>query len=402
MGVAAVEKRKLIKYSLLIHIMPNDFEFELAGNKYRIADLSHPVNDDFLSYHQSVFGLPAFNVNQFKENSKCYFSSVKNDMDRWKKHDSYFGNFTIIWRTLVNQGKFREAENVWRFALNISKEWEDENNDYIHKGTPFYFWSVTCFLEDDIERGFILMNQAYVEDLEAKTRHKRIDNPETVPAGLFLFFVPANNNQFFKPKLDEIKLFLEGIVKEYSTTRSRTFKYDDFETKFLKNNKIDNDMKFHFNLNLFKLEKIINKNPPIYGKNTISSLIYLQIIFDLCRVLDLVINKNQNLKQSMIDFAQKYNRDSNQKRALEAIKSRTPKDDFNTKNFITTLKSLQKTGYIINKYTPDEMEKDILIFYGFRNLGAHEIIADDTIVQNFQDLVQRILNSIFLAVELYL
>ena len=75
--------------------MPNDFEFELAGNKYRIADLSHPVNDDFLSYHQSVFGLPAFNVNQFKENSKCYFSSVKNDMDRWKKHDSYFGNFTI-------------------------------------------------------------------------------------------------------------------------------------------------------------------------------------------------------------------------------------------------------------------------------------------------------------------
>ncbi|MFH1471905.1 MAG: hypothetical protein ABIF85_03320 [Nanoarchaeota archaeon] len=378
--------------------MPNDFYFEIAGTRFRITDLCPSLNNDFLSYHQSIFGFPVFNVNQFKGNSKSYFTSVKKDTRRWEKHDFYFGNFTIIWKTLLDQGKFREAENIWKFALSISKEWEDENKDYIHKGTPFYFWSVTCFLEDDIERGFTLMNQAYVEDLEAKQRHGRMDKPETVPAGLFLFFVPTVSAQFFKPKLDEMKLFLETKINEYSVTRGRTFRYSDFESKFLKN--VDKDVIFHFNLNLFRLEKI-NRYPVVEGKNTIACLLYMEIIFDLCRVLDLIINKDQKLKKAIIDFAQKYKPNSNQKKAIESIKSQNIQDGFNTKNFIRTLRSLQNTGYTLNGYTPDEMEKDILISYGFRNLGAHEIVADDIVVQNYKELVQRILNSIFLAVELY-
>ena len=47
----------------------------------------------------------------------------------------FFNNFTIIWRSFANQGRFKSAEHLWDWALNIAYEWE---NNRIHKGTPYY------------------------------------------------------------------------------------------------------------------------------------------------------------------------------------------------------------------------------------------------------------------------
>ena len=365
--------------------------FNLGGKNFSIEDLEHPINNEFISLHQSIFGLPAVNINEFKNKSFDFFDKVKNK-DKWELQDKYFNNFTIIWRMLLNQRKFIEAEEIWKLSLDIASEWEKKKQERIHKGTPYYFWAVTCFLNDDIDKGFWLMNQAYLEDVST---HK-IEEPNT-PAKYFLYFDTLPKEQFFKSKLDEIKEFLlKYFIETYKLSRTRSFSYNGFENKFLKEKNIHREIKFHFNLSIFRLEKILNKFPKISNKNTISSLFYLEIIFDLCRVLEFLIkNPNRdNFSEDIKDLAKKYNN------TTQIVNVNSP--DFHTNNFMKTLQDILNSNYLIDGSIPDNLESDILISYGFRNFGAHRIEEHSLIVNNFDKIIRSIMNTIFLSIELYL
>ena len=230
----------------------------IGGNKILLNDLGHNVNEQFVSWYQSMLGLPAINMEHFKTNSHAYFNYVEGEDNKFERHDSYFNNFTSVWISLINQKRFAEAENIWREALEITLEWEKERGLRVHKGTPYYFWAVTCFLNEDLETGFWLMNQALIEDIITS----RNDEPNT-PAKFFLYFETIPQQQFFRNKLLEIKDFLDKkLIKNYSNSRDRPFDYLSFENKFLKNQEIIKDVKFHFNLNVFRLKKILNQQKP--------------------------------------------------------------------------------------------------------------------------------------------
>lgn len=367
--------------------MPKEFIINIGVNKILLKDLGHNVNDQFVSWYQSMFGLPAINMEHFKTNSHAYFNFVDGENNKFERHDSYFNNFTPVWFSLINQKRFAEAENIWREALEITSEWEKERGLRVHKGTPYYFWAVTCFLNEDLETGFWLMNQALIEDIITY----RNDEPDT-PAKFFLYFEPAPQHQFFRNKLVEIKDFLDKkLIKDYSNSRNRCFDYSLFENKFLKNRDIIKDVKFHFNLNVFRLKKILNQQKPD-AKNTIASLLYLEILFDLCRVFEYLITCS-DLFSSVKSFASKYKPNS-------VINNLQNSNEFKTADFMDTLTKILNGTYKINNYNLDEIEKDILITFGFRNFGAHKIEENELIITNFEIIAQSILNSIFLAIEL--
>lgn len=381
--------------------MANDLFFIIGNKSVRINDLEHAVNEDFLSLHESTYGLPALDVNKFKQNSFNFFDAIKTATNNFAKHDEYFNNFTIIWQTLIDQQKYKQSEELWKFALDIALEWEQNNVPMrIHKGTPYYFWAVSCFLNDDIDKGFSLMHQAYEED-ESTFSHGGGggNNPDDLPAGLFLYFVPANNAQFFKPKLDMIKRFLEDcFINNYVNNRARTFSYAVFEQKFLRSARVTKEVKFHFNLNLFRLEKILNRFPDTSEKNTISSLLYIETIFDLCRVLEFIIKnttrQEDHFLQDIKDFSHRYKSNT----LLGNFNSR----DFHTNNFMNTLQDILNSNYLIDGSIPDNLESDILITYGFRNFGAHRIEEHSLIVNSFDKIIRSIMNTIFLSIEFYL
>lgn len=362
--------------------------FNLGGITYYIADLEHLINNEFISLHQSFFGLPAINLSKFRNISLHFFDSIKNNANKWALHDKYFNNFTIIWTKLLNQRKFIEAERIWEMALNIINEWEQKTQERIHKGTPYYFWAVTCFLKDDIETGFWLMNQAFLEDILTH----QTNEPNTA-AKYFLYFNTEPAEQFFKPKLNKVKAFLSNYIKEYNASRTRSLSYDNFVHKFLKEPDISKEIKFHFNFNIFKLEKILNRFPKPSNNNTISSLFYLEIIFDLCKVLEFFIkNPNRdNFLEDIKDLAVKFNPNS----PVINVISR----DFHTNNFMPTLKEILDNRYNINNDELDELEKDILITYGFRNFGAHRIEENRIIIENFENIIKKIMNVIFYAID---
>ena len=358
-----------------------------GNTKVALNDLGHNVNDQFVSWYQSMFGVPAINMESFKVNSHAYFNFVENEEKKFEKHDLYFNNFTPVWISLINQKRLVEAENIWKKFLDIAIEWEKERSLRIHKGTPYYFWAVTCFLNEDLEKGFWLMNQALIEDILTKNN----EEPNT-PAKFFLYFETMPEQQFFRNKLLEIKDFLsKKLIENYSTTRNQTFDYSLFENKFLKNQQISKDVKFHFNLNVFRLDRILKQQKPD-DRNTIASLLYLEIIFDLCRVFEYLI-KSSDLFNSVKSFASRY-------KNTTIIKNLTDSNDFNTANFMKTLNELLNGTYQINNLNLDEIEKDVLISFGFRNFGAHKIEENKLIINNFENIIKSIVNSIFLAIEL--
>jgi hypothetical protein len=367
-----------------------EITLNFGTKEFKFIDLEHPnANNAFASYYQSMFGIPAIDMQSFETSSEAYFNSIEDKEDKFLKHDLYFNNFTPVWLNLIQQRRFTEAEKIWRDALDIAFRWEKYRKLRIHKGTPYYFWAVTCFLNEDIDKGFWLMNQAYIED---KITHNT-EEPDT-PSKYFLYFETSQEQQFFRDKLLQIKEFLnKNLIENYSTIRSKTFDYSLFENKFLKNQQISKDVKFHFNLNVFRLERILKQQKP-NERNTVASLLYLEIIFDLCRVFEYLIKINSQDKflDSVKNLAKEYKVNS-------AILQINP-SDFNTDNFMTTLENILNNNFQINSSTVDNLEKDILVTYGFRNFGAHKIEENSIIVANFEKIVKSITNSILLAIEL--
>ena len=146
------------------------------------------------------------------------------------------------------------------------------------------------------------------------------------------------------------------------------------------------------------IEKKLNIFTDTSEKNTISSLLYIETIFDLCRVLEFIIKnttrQKDNFLQDIMDFSHRYKSNT----LLGNFNYR----DFHTNNFMNTLQDILNSSYLIDGSIPDNLESDILITYGFRNFGAHRIEEHSLIVNNFDKIIRSIMNTIFLAIEFYL
>lgn len=159
------------------------FKFKIGEQIFEIEDLGKTMNHQFLRIYMSYYYGNVFNFNKFKIKSHPFFNQHIED---YNTHNKFFNNFYRIWWDLRIQKRFKDAEKLWDLALNIAYEWEDNNEPKrIHKGTPYYFYSVNCILNDDLEKGFLLMHQALEEDKETSKEIKEIEEQKK-PAYYFV------------------------------------------------------------------------------------------------------------------------------------------------------------------------------------------------------------------------
>jgi len=311
-------------------------------------------------------------------------------------HDEFFSTFTIFWRVFLHQNRFISAEKVWDFTLRVAFEWESKNKGKrIHKGTPYYFWGVTCILNGDLEKGFLLMHQALEED---KRTHKT-----KIPGTPAYYFVTLNyekQNQFFRPKVEEIALFVNEKLNNYSSSRGGTLTLSAFKSKFLEDSELQEEV-FYFVFEAFQLKKILTEIDKKLKENVFSSLLQANIIFDFCLIVDNVLkqkNPNQWKFTDHLKFlSSKSSLNLNDQKIGELNNSF--QNDFS--NVLQNL--LSSLYYFQDGTTPQPIEEDFSITYGFRNFGAHKIENQPVIHQNFDAIAERILNALFFTIEkLYL
>jgi hypothetical protein len=365
------------------------FEFKIGEQVFQIEDLGESMNSQFLRLHESHFSGCGFSLIKFRTEALKFFD--QNDGNH-HAHDGFFNNFTIIWQPFINQGHFKNAERLWDLALNIAYEWENKNqNKRIHKGTPYYFWGVTCILNGDLEKGFLLMHQALEED---KKTHQT--NTPRTPGYSFVTLDYKKQDQFFRPKVAEIAKFVDEKLNTYRCSRGGTLTLPDFKSKFLEECALQ-EVVFYFVFESFHLKKFFTEIEQRLTQNVFSSLLQANTIFTLCLIVDNVLKQK---KPSQWKFSV----------LLEFLSSISSLNLDNQKiielngafknNFSNTLQSLLSSQYHFQDgTTPQPIEEDLAITYGFRNFGAHRIEQQPVVYQNFDEISGRILNALFFSVE---
>jgi hypothetical protein len=241
----------------------------------------------------------------------------------------------------------------------------------------------------DLVKGFLHIHQALEED--KKTQNK------ICPHTPGYYFVTLNYNKavYGQGLLKTIADYLDGKIVQYRQSTSNSLIIEQFKQKFL-DREVIVDLVFSFAyaiFNLHKLEKAVNR---AFVQNDFASLLESNLIFDLCLITDSVIKLLDNKKYFIEHFDYMASRsflNLNSKKAGEA--NQRFKADF--KSTLSDL--LQGTFSFSDRSQPDRMATDFLITYGFRNHSAHSIESKKIVYENFPNIIQRVLNSLFLSVE---
>jgi hypothetical protein len=370
----------------------NNFTLNIGEWQFFIEDLGILMNEQFQKLYNYYFSGKGFERSRFESESLNFFNHNNsiNDLDR------YFNNFTPLWQFLLEQGSFFNAEQLWEIAVSISKKWEEENqNRKIHKGAGYYFWAVTCILKEDLEKGFLLMHQALEED----RKNVNPTNIQSTPAYSFVILDYEQQNQFFRKKVLEMAKFVEQKLNNYETSRNGKLTMAEFKVKFLQNPGLI-ELVFLFVFELFHLKKLLSENRQGLTQNIYGSMLMVQSIFTFSLLIDNIIknkyiiqdpNKQQRFMDLLIFLSGKAN--------LKLDKSKMQKiNKMSTRDFYHTLDYLLNSHPVF-KPKLQAIEEDISIIYGFRNSAAHKIRDRPYIHGNFNEIVNRLFNVFFLAID---
>lgn len=367
----------------------SNYTFQIKSQSFTISNLDDSMNEFFRKLYESHLSGTSLDINNFELET---FNFYNKNINRFDKHDSYFSNYTILWRLYLSNGHLSIAEQLWDFSLNIAYKWEQLNSGKrIHKGTPYYFWGTTCILKGDYENGFLLMHQALNEDIKTHNNNKPL-----TPSYFFVTLDYDKFEQFFRSKVLEMSDFLNNLIKEYNISRNGNLTTNTFKTVFLDNYSII-DTVFTFVFTLFNLKKISIDINDHLTQNQFASLIQADIIFRLCKIVDITVkNKNQS-QWKFIDHLDFLSRNT----SLTLIRSKSAEANSSFNNdFSNTIDELLNSRYHFQDgSSPQFIEEDFLLAYGFRNFVAHNIENQPIIYRNFIQLYSRILYSLFFIIE---
>lgn len=370
----------------------NTFKFQIDGNTLTLNKLNKQMDKQFELMYRYYFFKQKFDINLFKKSAVKFFD----ESSEMKLHDKFFNNFTILWQILIQNGSFFSAEQIWQLAVQIATEWETLNQSRyrIHKGAAYYFWAVTCIMKEDLEKGFLLMHQALEED-----KKNRPNELTYAPVHAFVRLDYNQQKQYFRNKILEVTEFLEQRLKLYQSSRNGALSLDQLKSEFLDNKDLI-DETFLFVYHLFHIKKLLSESKQGLTQNAYGSILMMQIIFSFILVIDNVIklkykNKDPH-KQDLIHLVEYISKESN---LVIDINKLREIGNIASNDLQSTLINLLNSRLIFKNSKLEEIENDIGIVYALRNPATHKIRDRPSLHQNFKQILDRLFNVFFLAIE---
>lgn len=352
---------------------------------------------------------------EVKPDRKFEVKSFKFFENQHRNHisiDKYFSNFVCPWNMALEIGLYYKAEQIWEEAICIALKWENKKSERLHKGTPYYFLGVSQILAEKVDQGLISMHQALEEDKETPGK----DLSES-PALDLVLLNPDEDRQAFKIKVQEISDILKSYLEDYRTERNKSLTFDGFKSKFLDRSKL-RDEAFSVVHGLFKIDQVRRMNPHLFN-NYLAFYNQTSVLFAFCRVVDVLLQKavdNGNLQVKVNDYnLHEYMKslvENEEGKDICSGKFSNIKED-RENDFEGTLMTILAENYELREdSTVTHWEADLATTKFFRDFGAHYVgppnnSSESTVAknytevvhENFEDIVQRILNVLFLTLE---
>ena len=363
-------------------------EIIVGGRSVYLNSLGSQMDQGFISLYSAHFGHQALCWEDFESLSIQFFTA--NPVPPGI-HDAYFNNFTTIWSDFLSIGNYDKAEDIWRRALSPALSWESSNpGKFIHKGTPYYFWGMTVLLRGDLDKGYVLVHRAVEEDI--RTTGKQV--PDT--PGFFLASLNyAEVGQAFRDWVLQQAQYLTPKVEKYSSQYGRNFTLEDFRKRFL-GAPPSTDIVFLFTYTIARLMRFeaIPKHAII---SKFGGQFEAHLLFDISLVIDAALRAKNPTKWKFIDQAEFLS----QRASLPLTNKQL--QDINSAYVANFDKTLEDTisGVLV---LPDgtilsRIQSDIAVAYGVRNRGAHEVSFVPAILSHFNDILQILMNVIFLVAD---
>jgi hypothetical protein len=370
-----------------------------------IDDCGNDMNSQFLNYYKyRYFESDEFDRIKFNEEASKFL--IQNN----ENYIKFFRNLSFILQ-LPTVDKYIIDEKTLCFALDVVKEFENKNTTVkIHKGSPYHMLGISYISKGEILKGFLLVHQALTEDI--RIGHKN-------GAALPLLTLDSQNAKAGKTLLIEAEKFInEKLTKysaKYSVLKKGNLTFNDFRSKFLVREDIQ-DIVFQFVYTAFRLKEMVDIDKELM-QNDFAALSQKDIIFDFCTIIENIIktqNKypNKNLSEQtlspLLEFLSKkasliiHEKDSKGFNSLNKINGLSNKDFHNALGRLlnSNYKSCHKEwcSFSLGFANKTAIDEDLLITFILRN-SVHEIKSWPIIYQNFETIIERILNSLFFSIE---
>jgi hypothetical protein len=356
---------------------------------FDLLDLVPEMDREFANLYKYLIDQRPYETDNFHRAALNFFDIVREDT---VSHDQFFNNLSPLAFLHFKNEHWHKAERVWEFALRSAIEWEKRNpGEFIHKGTPFYFSGMAAISRGDLDRGYAFMHQSLEEDIQTHN----VEHPQT-PAFAFATLDYEKVNQAFRGWSLRLAESLQNFLESYRHSRGRTLLMDDFRAKFLIDPP-DLDAIFLFTYTLGRLF-LLNEVPKYTMQSRFVGQLQANLLFDLILVVNVILRTHnpghRGFSMQMLFLAEQAELNLTQNMIQEQV-NRAFKEDLES-----TLKDLLDGQYRFQDgVSPSPIEADLMIAYGFRNFGAHDVSSVPIIWQRFPIIRQRLFNVLFLAVE---
>lgn len=304
-----------------------------------------------------------------------------------------FEQFTGLWKYYLLHERQMMGTKLWQHVCRMTWSWEKQNSALVHKGTPYFFLGANQLMQGNLDNAFLFIHNAMEEDIRYSSQLKDQNFYRTMPAYLFSSLIADNPKNYLYPYVHNAKQKIESFIQTHNSLLSDKFSYSDFDSKFLKNNDLE-ETKFFFVYNLFTIMNHDIIDTVELRKNEFSKLRNLDVIFNLCLIIDEVMKHKTGKKyisDSAIYFCDNH---FGEKEALDIYKSLSFESDFEN--------AVQKCLSLTYSFNSRSVSKEVLLLilaWGLRNFGGHKIEAKQLFVDEYQNITEKLMSVLFLTLE---
>jgi hypothetical protein len=316
-----------------------------------------------------------------------------------------FEAFSKYWvEKILEDRKELVGIQFWREILVITKTWEDVSGTMIHKGTPYFFLAENYLLTGDRDLAFMYLYNAISDDSTWAEFAPSLHYPDKSPAYLTATMTMGSNQMDYLVK--QWRENLNKYIQKFNELFHRSFGLADFDSKFLCNKQLSNVVYF-FVFNFIYLYEITNYTESKSLQNQFSRLKTLDLIFNLCLIIDETLKKVESISKGKMVESHKISDgitwlcNSNGWMKQEDLETFWNKENLNVANGEPDI-VLPRLLSMTEQYKGNPVRKEVftlLIAYNLRNYGGHNISQQNVLTSKFDEIIEQLLISLFLCLD---
>jgi hypothetical protein len=314
---------------------------------------------------------------------------------------SCFEALTSFPNSYMINAQYVVASSYWSEILTYVRDWESKHNAKIHKGHPYFFLAFAYLLSGDLDTGFVYAYNAIKDDEALGRVCPHLNYPQEAPIYQTALMLDDKPNAM-DALVRELRQELEQHIATYRTEFLRSFSIQDFDTKFLRNTGPDlENLRYLFVFCFWSLADLRKKTSPEILLNDFSRLRNLNLIFNLCLLIDKLLEANPKVAQdSMGSNVMKVCNIHGWLSQSELNELEIGyKIDVNEDDPDKILKILMPMNLIVRSRSIPKEAIHYLIAWNLRNYGGHNIIQQNSLVDKFDEIFHILVRCVILSVD---